>query len=168
MRRPLWGLSARVRSAFDPYKFLRDGGRRQTKNNYMMWGADDSGRVPLILPRRTTSAASTNTSWHGSVQRRGARGVVSGERRCRQDLLRERPVMGRGCERFAAFSHPEDAGGTEGCAGIEDGRAVGGPSQARGPQVLKLREPAASLRRGLRASADGDAFAASGGYVVWA
>ena len=122
----------------DPYKFFVTEGD-QTKNNYMMWAL----MIPAssaTLPRRTTSAASTNTSWHGP--RPTARSTRSGIWRAPMPvgiLLRKRPVMGRGCERFAAFFASGRCRRTEGCAGIEDGRAVRGLPQARGPQALKLR-----------------------------
>ena len=111
--------------AFGSLQVLRDGGRPDQEQLHDV-GADDSGRVPL--PCRDERHPRRLRILHGMglVQRRGARGVVSGERRCRQDLLRKRPVMGRGCERFAAFFASGRCRRTEGCAGIEDGRAVRG------------------------------------------
>lgn len=68
--------------AFGSLQVLRDGGRPDQEQLHDV-GADDSGRVPL--PCRDERHPRRLRILHGMglVQRRGARGVVSGERRCR-------------------------------------------------------------------------------------
>ena len=131
---------------FGPLQVLRDGGRSDQEQLHDV-GADDSGAGSATLPRRTTSAASTNTSWHGPHPT--ARSTRSGiwRRWCRRDLWKT-TCYGKRLRTVRSLSDYPKMPADRGLRRYRGQPYRAGLPQA-GPQAETPREP---RPRGLRAS----------------